>query len=415
MGVSIRIVRRGLFTLISLINARCALESFTIEGKACPCVEGFVCDEARNVCVRSDPEADDAGGSDASIDAGVHRPDPPPPPVPPPDPRPTRDASSADAIATMARDAGAEFRDAAGMSPPDAAVDPEDAGCRVADPTSCPANQACDRSTGRCAPGSPLGTNCTRDSDCTSGVCATTHASGGTQSFCSELCGATADCLFASTCIPANGAGYCVRASAFSPIPQLDTASGGACQYGGTCHSFLCDQTNRVCLERCSRDADCAGLGDNCNLHVQSGVEYQFCFTPASSRADGEACAADGDCASGVCDPATETCAVPCCSSADCAATARCKPYTLSSAASIKTCQAPSPNEGALPLGAACTSDLDCTSEVCAPIDPANAQTAKKCSTTCCKSSDCAILPNGGMCYGLTTAAGAHLAVCLPY
>jgi hypothetical protein len=411
MGVWIRFVPHGLCAALFSINAGCALESFTIEGKACPCVEGFKCDEARNVCVRSDAVPNDAGTPETPRDAGAHPPDPPPP-----DPRPEpRDASVADAIAAMTPDASSTLHDDAGMSPHDAAADPSDAGCRVADPASCPANQACDRSTGRCASGSPLGTNCTRDSDCTSGVCATTQASGGTQSFCSELCGATADCPFASTCIPADGAGYCVRASAFSPIPQLDTASGGACQYGGTCHSFLCDQTNRVCLERCSRDADCTGLGDNCNLHVQSGVEYQFCFAPGTSRTAGASCTTDGECASGLCDPATATCAAPCCSNADCPSTARCKPYTLSSAATIKTCQAPSPNEGALVLGATCTSDLDCASEVCAPLDPANAQSPKKCSMTCCKNADCAILPKGGMCYGLTTAAGPHLAVCLPY
>lgn len=55
--------------LACALSAGCTVEELDLSGRACPCVEGWVCDTARDVCVEA-VSGMDAGGSDAGRDAG---------------------------------------------------------------------------------------------------------------------------------------------------------------------------------------------------------------------------------------------------------------------------------------------------------------------------------------------------------
>ena len=58
----------------------CAVDPVDYEGRECPCIGGFVCDEARNLCVRATADVDGSTGADASrTDAGLDAGPPPPP------------------------------------------------------------------------------------------------------------------------------------------------------------------------------------------------------------------------------------------------------------------------------------------------------------------------------------------------
>lgn len=56
------------------VLAGCTVSELDLEGRACPCIAGWVCDESRDVCVRGDAGGSgfDAGTGDAStpVDAG---------------------------------------------------------------------------------------------------------------------------------------------------------------------------------------------------------------------------------------------------------------------------------------------------------------------------------------------------------
>lgn len=56
--------------LLPLMLVGCVLDEVPLEGRMCPCVGGFVCDEATNLCVRDQVDAgspDVGDASDASI------------------------------------------------------------------------------------------------------------------------------------------------------------------------------------------------------------------------------------------------------------------------------------------------------------------------------------------------------------
>jgi hypothetical protein len=62
-----------LVSLLTLALAGCVFDEVSLEGARCPCTEGWVCDTARDQCVRSGRDASsfDAGRSDASRDSGT--------------------------------------------------------------------------------------------------------------------------------------------------------------------------------------------------------------------------------------------------------------------------------------------------------------------------------------------------------
>lgn len=72
----LRFVRSVVLAFCSMVCAGCVVEPLDLEGRRCPCAEGWTCDAAANVCVRGGVDASsrdggtDAGRADASMDAG---------------------------------------------------------------------------------------------------------------------------------------------------------------------------------------------------------------------------------------------------------------------------------------------------------------------------------------------------------
>jgi hypothetical protein len=61
-----------LVSLVALALGGCMLDEVSLEGARCPCTEGWICDTARDQCVRAgrDGASSDAGRIDASRDSG---------------------------------------------------------------------------------------------------------------------------------------------------------------------------------------------------------------------------------------------------------------------------------------------------------------------------------------------------------
>ena len=58
-----------LASLSAAFLSACVLSPLDLDGKACPCAEGFTCDDERDVCVAS-TGARDGGAADAAADSG---------------------------------------------------------------------------------------------------------------------------------------------------------------------------------------------------------------------------------------------------------------------------------------------------------------------------------------------------------
>lgn len=54
--------------LIFTLVVGCTVDGLDLEGRECPCIDGWTCDEARNLCVRDEPE--DAGLGDVGVGDG---------------------------------------------------------------------------------------------------------------------------------------------------------------------------------------------------------------------------------------------------------------------------------------------------------------------------------------------------------
>lgn len=124
----------------ALISAAgCVLDEVDLAGHACPCGIGWVCDDARGICVRGAGGPSDAGGLDARVPDGGSPldPDAAGPDAGPIDAGPGIDARSG-VDSGPGIDAGAIDAGAIDAGPPDAGspdAGPPDAG--VLDPTAC--------------------------------------------------------------------------------------------------------------------------------------------------------------------------------------------------------------------------------------------------------------------------------------
>jgi len=294
--------------------------------------------------------------------------------------------------------------------------------CDAPGGAGCTAPQVCDTNTGRCvAGGLPLGDmTCTQDAQCQSGLCLGLTINMATVNSCSRPCGATSQCPVDFTCGDVSGMGFCLSENLNSPPATFDTPSGGACNSTtNTCQSGWCNTGQNQCIETCSRNSDCASFGGNCWTYEQSGTGGtsfdNLCYDPGSGSATGAACTQNSNCRSGICSRYSGTCAAHCCSDADCPASQSCDTYDLDSATVVKICGPRSAGSGNLALGAACTTWSDCESEVCVPVDPADMNSPRKCSTLCCTESDCNQLPSGGRCRASTgPVTGTIIGVCIP-
>lgn len=218
----------------------------------------------------------------------------------------------------------------------------------------CSPGQYCASSGAQCVPVQPVGTACTGDDRCASGLCL--------AGVCTTPGGPGASCAVGAAC----ASGYCVDG----------VCCGSAC--GGACEA--CDLAGFVgtCTGCAGGGAYCAGGGD-CQ----------------PKQPTGSGCAAAGQCASGVCDSAV-CCESACGAGGYCDSSGACQPNPTS-ACQVVVCDAGSPgcvvqaaadgiacNDGDL-----CTQTDACSGGVCVGSNP----------VVCAASDACHV---AGSCFALT-------------
>ena len=162
---------------------------------------------------------------------------------------------------------------------------------------ACPDGTACvlyqDASAGVCMPAAhPTGDYCSNNNQCTTAIC---HTTGQGTRQCVESCrdaeprcptgyDCADDAAYGAVCLPSEGAG------------GGDTPVGQACQQDGECQGGLC--LGGVCTARCNVFASDCAAGYGC---FSLGDGNSGGCVPVGGAAEGDACAADTDCASALC------------------------------------------------------------------------------------------------------------------
>jgi hypothetical protein len=165
---------------------------------------------------------------------------------------------------------------------PDPGTDPPASGCTS--DADCGPTEACDPSSGACVgrPGAMLGDACTTNDQCTSGLCAMDVEAG--DSFCTQLCSATAPCPGEFECVGVEGGSSACR--------PMRGGLGDTCGVPMDCLSGLCAEggagrfCTRTCdgVTACSGGFDCIGTeGGGPSVCVESGPGGGFGGAPASS------------------------------------------------------------------------------------------------------------------------------------
>lgn len=245
--------------------------------------------------------------------------------------------------------------------------DVEDVKCVSTTRSSCPLGMVCDLTAGKCvadagavveedsgdedvveptdvvttdvvdgatigAPGSP----CRIDSDCKSRLCGTsahltTPITATTGPICTTPCCTSLDCPSSFVCFNGGtGGGYCVPGKlAQRTVPATGgKAAGALCSGHGECRSGLCDQR---CLDTCCAANDCAA-GSVCRLKTVSLLAAAtpthvvwVCAAPPSpgNVQAGNACTTQEQCTTELCLPAANGSCRP-----PCSGTAACKTIT---------------------------------------------------------------------------------------
>ncbi len=267
---------------------------------------------------------------------------------------------------------------------------------------------------GRCA-GTQLGDFCSSDDSCTTGLCFSTTDPPAT--FCTTPCGRSADCPLGFSCLPTgNGYRICMPEGIFNMV-TFDTRSGEACENpGNVCQSTICEGTSMTCTERCGRDEHCSAFATGCIVRQQTlqgqPVFSQECAPGPGTKAIGEVCTVNTDCASGICNKYENTCAAACCTQTDCPAGQSCLVYDLNNQTVITLCQAAA--GGVTPIGMPCTTAAECESGTCTPRDPSSLAGPKICSVRCCTHDDCSAL-TGGYCHPIPgVLPGTQASTCFP-
>lgn len=380
-----------------ILAAGCILPDTPLDGKACPCAAGFVCDDAIGICVRElamrdaglPPEDsgvhEDAAAPDAAEDSGVS-------PDVAPIPECARDTecmmgricsagACTDGCATKGCDpnetcdpSGHCFSNALACTRAEDCNPPDHVcvgstcapGCAVG-MGSCAENQVCDLASGYCvaAPECSLIEPCPdRAFSCAEGLCL-------------RSCDAPSavPCLGGSTC---NAIGRCTGV-------QL----GDFCQDDGQCASGLCYSLNdppaQFCTMACGRTADCplsmsCLQGSGFRLCVPEDIFAQVSFATRS----GGPCGNPGNtCQSGTCSVATMTCVEQCSRDAHCDAFATdCTTRQQTIQGRVEFLRECAPGPGAVAVGGACVSNADCASGICDRYRDV-------CALPCCTDGDC--------------------------
>jgi hypothetical protein len=180
---------------------------------------------------------------------------------------------------------------------------------------------------GRTTPGGAIGgTTCSADSDCRSGLCATTCQDTCCSMFDSGECASGSACrygAFPGRSIDTHYASHCTT-------PGGTAGNGSFCSNDGTCKSDFCD--GNFCADACRNTADC-GSGNCCDYAFDStnGV-IATCFSASGSSPLGTACTSDTTCGTAFCDPTSKQCTDVCYTDSDCSSVTgwRCRPELVS-------------------------------------------------------------------------------------
>lgn len=263
----------------------------------------------------------------------------------------------------------------------------------------CAGLSACNASSGRCEGERALawGQECNQTYECTTGYCLPLVG----DCYCTRYCGATQDCPLGFSCMQLSNAPSgihtqeCIRSASIQSNPPLTERSGSGCSAAdNACQSLVCETA--LCVERCSRDAHCLGLGGTCRAQIIGSIVRATCTEPSGGAVD-SACGAHTDCASGICDPDRGVCVAPCCANADCRSGEHCTVFEMIPTYPITYCR-PLDDPGGRDLGVACDSSDQCASGLCGRRLSASSANLM-CTTVCCSDADCAGLPNGpGLC-----------------
>ncbi len=436
----LRPVRRALsILLLALAPSACVLADVSLEGRQCPCVDGFVCNTSTNLCVPVEGPDEDGGTRDAGDVArdGGFDPNRDGGPPPPRDGGPPRDAGPG-------RDGGP--RDAGQF--PDCLVDIDCAaptsicvnetcvaGCGDPGGTACAGPEVC--LDGRCI---EVGATCMASADCGEGPPAATCVDGACQVGCAALsgtclgdrqCQADGFCDVAPRCTTQGDCGHpdyncidqrCVRRcdrpygypcrgnSTCDPFGRCVGAAGiGApCTDGGDCNTDYCLSINNpmesYCTRSCAATSDCP-LDFTCarvNGAKQCVRETTFGSMAMFDVPTGGACTAEvNNCQSGLCS-AGDFCLERCSRKSDCAfISLDCITVELPAQQGTVFLNACASNSG-FDLGATCLNNEQCASGVCNRYN-------MECVQPCCSGGDC---DAGDICTVYDLATALPLTVC---
>ena len=215
----------------------------------------------------------------------------------------------------------------------------------------CAASERCNLATHACEPrssggGAAIGATCGTATDCASGLCLAGRCSQSCNWLDTRSCPAGFYCngMATGTC----DEGLCVAGSAGS------APMGAACSASTDCQSLLCD--HGICTTPCipSGAVGCAA-GYACQAGTSPG-----CGSCQQAGAMGDVCASSADCLSGLC--ATQAggsfCTSLCDASRPCPGGFACEAVGEGTSVCV-------PEAGSLGLGAPCTSNDACASDVC--------------------------------------------------
>jgi hypothetical protein len=239
-----------------------------------------------------------------------------------------------------------------------------------------------DATTGDAGPCNGVLCACTSNSDCTSGICATSDivgtdiASAAKVSFCTQPCCTSVDCTDspASVCFGSGrGGNYCVNPGWLQravPGPKL---GGAACNASTDCRSGLCTNGN-LCGDTCcsfpgySVGVSQCATGAQCSLGTFPGTSTTdrhftaFCGKPGGSSPFGATCNSDNECAGGLCYyPPEGNCTEPCSAPSDCPGGYAC----LLDQEGTDIYFGCFPSSASAPEGTACGSNSECLGQWC--------------------------------------------------
>jgi hypothetical protein len=191
----------------------------------------------------------------------------------------------------------------------------------------CPGEQRCDSKTSVCIEPRPVGSGCKLDSECANGFCVRPGDFGLSATLkdprCASACCSDGDCSTGSVCVVANaGARLCLPTDIAG---RATKAAGDLCIRDADCASGACDRSR--CATRCSSDGACRG--GVCYLSPGNPTEPRLwlCGDTQGLQANGASCVVFESCRSGLCNE-RGVCSKPCGRSADCASDETCG-YTV--------------------------------------------------------------------------------------